>query len=341
MGLTFKTVFLLATIVLVSAESKSAESLISVGTNLYIDRSTLHREGTEIRYLLIERWVARYAPGYARYVDVDCSKRTRKENVSGPAPDTSEPRTVFEGTRQAAELDTACRIASELGVLPAAEPKLIPEPKVAESITRAVPDEDLPKSSGSGFVISPGTGITNYHVVEGCTKLATLGADGLFASKIIALDEANDLAAISLPKTRSAFLPISSVPIELGAGITVLGFPLAGVLGTDLRATTGIVSSLSGVQGDKKRMQISASVQPGNSGGPVLDEFAGVTGVVVSKLAKRYTADNVNFAIRTPVLKSFLELNGIGFSLAKRGAALNVAEIVKRAKSSTVLVLCY
>ena len=76
-------------------------------------------------------------------------------------------------------------------------------------------------------------------------------------------------------------------------------------------------------------MQISAAVQPGNSGGPVLEKFAALTRVVVSKLAKRYTENNVNFAIRAPVLKSFLELNSIEFSLAKRGAALNVSEIVK------------
>jgi len=319
----------------------SAENLVNVGRDLYIDRSTLRRDGMKIRYLLINQRHALYAPSYARYIDVDCAKRTRHEHVSGFGPDSSEPHTVFEGTNQATEVDTACSFAAALDALPPTEPKLLPKPEITKGFTVVAPDESLPKSNGSGFVISAGAVITNYHVVEGCKKVATLSIDGLFEAKIIASDEANDLAAISLPKTRSAFLSISAVPIELGASVTVLGFPFAGVLGTDLRATTGIVSAMSGVQGDKKQMQISASVQPGNSGGPVLDQFAGVTGVVVSKLAKRYTAENVNFAIRAPVLKSFLELNGIDFSVAKRAVALNVSEIVKRAKSSTVIVLCY
>lgn len=88
-------------------------------------------------------------------------------------------------------------------------------------------------------------------------------------------------------------------------------------------------------------MQISASVQPGNSGGPVLDEYGAVIGVVTSKLASRFNGENVNFAIRAPFLRSFLELNSIPFTAAKRTRAMAVSEIAKKAAPSTLLVLCY
>jgi S1-C subfamily serine protease len=62
-----------------------------------------------------------------------------------------------------------------------------------------------------------------------------------------------------------------------------IGYPFHGLLSSDLTVTTGIISSLSGIVNDTRYLQISAAVQPGNSGGPLLDTSGNVVGVVAAK----------------------------------------------------------
>jgi soluble lytic murein transglycosylase-like protein len=200
-----------------------------------------------------------------------------------------------------------------------------------------------PLSSGTGFVIGlGGAAITNAHVVDGCWRLQAHTAAGASEVAVIARDNAKDLALLRIA-TASGITPLSIAvtPVELGASVTVLGYPLTDVLGANLRVTAGLVSSLSGVRGDTKTMQISAAVQPGNSGGPVIDEYGSVVGIVVAKLASRFNAENVNFAITAPVLTSFLQTNRVQITLAARGRVLPVAEIVKKSATGTVLLVCY
>jgi S1-C subfamily serine protease len=112
--------------------------------------------------------------------------------------------------------------------------------------------------------------------------------------------------------------------------------------------TTGNLSSLSGIGGDTRLVQITAPVQPGNSGGPVLDSAGNLMGVVVSKLdaikAAKITGDipqNVNFAINANVLRSFLDANSVEYETANSDKALLTTAIADRAKGFTVLVECW
>lgn len=112
--------------------------------------------------------------------------------------------------------------------------------------------------------------------------------------------------------------------------------------------TTGNLSSLSGIGGDTRLVQITAPVQPGNSGGPVLDSAGNLMGVVVSKLdavkAIKITGDipqNVNFAINTNVLRSFLDANSVEYDTATSDKALATTAIAERAKGFTVLLECW
>src|SRR4029077_18418126 len=107
-----------------------------------------------------------------------------------------------------------------------------------------------------------------------------------------------------------------------GEEIIVIGFPLKGLLSSAPTITTGIVSSLAGLRDDRTRFQISAPVQPGNSGGPVLDKSGNVVGMVVSKLnvlrIARMTGDipqNVNFAIPVSILTSVLDANSVKYQV--------------------------
>ena len=112
--------------------------------------------------------------------------------------------------------------------------------------------------------------------------------------------------------------------------------------------TTGTLSSLSGMGGDTRLVQITAPVQPGNSGGPVLDSAGNLMGVVVSKLdaikAAKITGDipqNVNFAINANVLRSFLDANSVEYDTASSDKVLPTTSIAENAKSFTVLVECW
>ncbi|MDQ2093622.1 S1C family serine protease [Rhodalgimonas zhirmunskyi] len=237
---------------------------------------------------------------------------------------------------------TLALVADEDKLTPAA-----PAPRVATApapATRQTPPAG-PKATGSGFVVSQaGHVLTNAHVVEGCTRLKVGSAE----ARLIAQSAEWDLALIQLPENRvvevASFAPM---PAALNSDVTVIGFPLNGLL-SGLNVTRGAVSSLKGLRGDGTRMQISAPVQPGNSGGPVVDRTGAVVGVVVSKLNAKELAErsgdiaqNVNFAIRGEMAKLFLFQNGVTPRLSSSGAPIDPVALAKTASEFTVLINCY
>jgi S1-C subfamily serine protease len=139
-------------------------------------------------------------------------------------------------------------------------------------------------SSGTGFAIANGSLIiTNFHVIRGCT---TVTIPNIGSGVIKATDPNVDVAVIEPERPVSASLHFRSrySPLKLGEEIIVIGFPLKGLLSSTPTVTTGIVSSLAGIRDDVTRLQITAPIQPGNSGGPVLDRAGNVVGIAVSKL---------------------------------------------------------
>jgi hypothetical protein len=137
-------------------------------------------------------------------------------------------------------------------------------------------------------------------------------------------------------------------PIRLGESLTVIGSPLRGLLASGPHVTTGVASSLSGLGDDSREFQISAPVQPGNSGGPVLDQSGSVVGIVTSTLnaaeVQKVTGDipqNVNFSIKAAAARIFLETNGISVQTASSPSRLDVPSIVKRGLGFTALVECW
>jgi serine protease Do len=128
--------------------------------------------------------------------------------------------------------------------------------------------------SGSGVVVGGhGEVLTNAHVVKACAQINLRSSAGdLATAQLIGRDEKNDLAVI-----RSA-TPLPSVavfregsPVPAGDTIVALGYPLSGLLAITVNLTVGNVSVLAGLGDDSRYLQISAPVQPGNSGGPLLD----------------------------------------------------------------------
>jgi len=207
-------------------------------------------------------------------------------------------------------------------------------------------------SVGSGFVVSSaGMLLTNAHVVSGCEviRVTTAGAEQRTAS-LVAVDPQSDLALL---RSEGAFSSVASFrvgrPIRLGEEIVALGYPLHGLLASGVNVSTGTVSALAGLANDSTRVQISAPVQPGNSGGPVLDLSGAVVGIVVSKLDALRVAkaigdipQNVNFAIKGDVARLFLEGHGVSLQSAHAGWGWlqKKEDAAEKGREFTVLVEC-
>ena len=133
-----------------------------------------------------------------------------------------------------------------------------------------------------------------------------------------------------------------------GDSVLVIGYPLHGLLASEANVTTGTVSASAGLRDDTRYLQITAPVQPGNSGGPLLDQSGNVVGVVVAKLnamkLAKHTGDipqNINFALKANVAKGFLESYGIEYESVPKGKVLSVPDVADAAREFTVRVLCY
>lgn len=206
-----------------------------------------------------------------------------------------------------------------------------------------------PRAAGSGVVVAPGRVVTNHHVVDGCSRLQVAGRG---AATLRASDARVDLALIDW---EGADAEVGGTPVALredaaqvGEPVTVVGYPLAGLL-SGLNVTTGIVSSAGGPRGDRRLLQITAPIQPGNSGGPLLDGAGRLLGVVVAQLDARRviqlggrSPQNINFAITGGVVADFLAAHGVAPARADEAPpALTTQEIARRAQRFTVLVECW
>lgn len=208
--------------------------------------------------------------------------------------------------------------------------------------SRLSPTSVQANATGSGFRVARGTIVTNHHVIDGCNRLRVNGV----AAQVRGSDARSDLALLR------ATLPGPSTSLRaqraaVGEPVAVAGYPLHGLL-SGFNMTTGNLSSLSGMGGDTRLVQITAPVQPGNSGGPVLDSAGNLMGVVVSKLdaikAAKLTGDipqNVNFAINANVLRSFLDANSVEYETTSSDKAIASTAIAEKAKGFTVLVECW
>ena len=206
-------------------------------------------------------------------------------------------------------------------------------------------------SAGTGFVISAtGHIITNHHVIDGCIGdikgNLTGGAPAVL--RVVSKDAANDLALLQGPADQfKKFAKIRDRTIRSGDAVTAIGFPFHGLLTSDFTVTTGIVSSLSGIKNDSRMLQISAAVQPGNSGGPLIDSSGQIVGMVAAKLNAlgllRATGDipeNINFAIKTGAIRDFLDNSVVAYETAAPGAELKTSDIADAARAYTLLITC-
>lgn len=224
--------------------------------------------------------------------------------------------------------------------------KLFPTQETISASTSSFKNEQI-KSSATGFAItSTGLIATNYHVVADATQIKVKGINGDFsksyAAKIVATDKVNDLSIIEVSDisfTSLGIIPyvIQSKSRDVGTSIFCLGYPLRAEMGDEVKLTNGIVSSKSGFQGDISNYQISAPVQPGNSGAPLFESNGNLIGIVGSKFEG---AENVSYAIKSSYLLTLLETISPVPNLQNTNRLLlkNLPEQVKTIRNFTYII---
>lgn len=223
------------------------------------------------------------------------------------------------------------------------KPKSAPVPITIEESTLI--------STGTGFFLTAkGQIITNAHVVDGCSFARILYENKGYDVSLLEIDQHNDLALLqsTITGNKAAPIEIDRLP-RLGEPVIVFGYPLSSVLSSKPKITDGIISSTAGLGDDSRFFQISAPIQPGNSGGPLLDKFGRVIGITTAKLDDSWAientgsiAQNVNFAIKSIVVRTFLDSNNVVIKKPKQAPRqMSLPDIAEAADSYTVQVGCF
>lgn len=202
--------------------------------------------------------------------------------------------------------------------------------------------------SGTGFALKDGYIMTNYHVISDARQIKIQGINGDFLTEygvqVVGVDKSNDLALLKiLGEVPTGFdaIPygIKTSISDVGENIFVLGYPLTATMGEEIKLTNGIISARTGFDGDVTTYQLSAPVQPGNSGGPMFDEDGNVIGVIC---AKHIGAENVAYAVKTSQVKNLIEsisdLSILNTKNTLQGKSLK--DQVKEVKNYVYLIKC-
>ncbi len=202
--------------------------------------------------------------------------------------------------------------------------------------------------SGTGFAIADGYIVTNYHVTNGANTIRIRGIDGnmkkSYKGYVVASDKEHDLSVVKV--VDKDFEGLGSIPytvgkvgVEVGDEVFVLGYPMTTSMGEEIKLTDGIVSAASGFKGDESMYQISAAVQPGNSGGPLFNSDGTVIGVVCAKHAE---AENANYAVKVSYLYSLVANSDLGIDIVgnNKVKAGKLSKKVKKVKNYVYLIEC-
>lgn len=220
----------------------------------------------------------------------------------------------------------------------------------ASSLASLPQAEQLLGMGTAFFITDDGYLVTADHVVRGIHKVRVKTNEKFFDAKVIKADQKVDLALLKIEGNSFTALPlVAGKEPELGADVFTIGFPNPDVQGFEAKYTDGKISSLAGIHDDQSTFQISVPVQPGNSGGPLLNRYGAVDGVVVARLDdvamlvdSGTVPQNVNYAVKASTLRQFLapihELDG---KLKTQAGSRKRTDVLKRAQGAVVMVLGY
>lgn len=203
------------------------------------------------------------------------------------------------------------------------------------------PIEDLLNSTGTGVIVSKeGYIITNYHVVKKSKSILISGipnSNKKLDAKLISFDEEKDIALLKVnQKISDVVYTLDSAKSDVGERIFVLGFPMIDLLGSEIKVTDGIISSVTGFSNDPRYYQVSASVQPGNSGGPLFDSQGDLIGIITAKFTQ---GENVSYALKSKIVFDFLKRNNVQLpNSPQTKSESSLVEKIKKLKPNVISI---
>lgn len=209
-------------------------------------------------------------------------------------------------------------------------------------------DQNIKAGSGTGFFITnAGHIVSNNHVIDQCNIVNAYYKGDAKPLKILAIDRKNDLAILKAELRPDDTFPIAREDAILLEEIYVAGYPFGKSISGSVKVTKGVVSSLSGLGNNYSNLQIDASLQPGNSGGPIVNKKGNVVGVAVAKLdykkvieAFNTIPENTNFGVKSSTLNQFLNANKVRSSSPK-GSEMSIRDIGEKIEKATVYLDCW
>jgi serine protease Do len=201
---------------------------------------------------------------------------------------------------------------------------------------------------GTGiFINGDGSVLTNAHVVEGC-EFVDIAAD-LYSpsrSQVVARDQINDLALVKT-QLKPNRIGVLRGGVRVGEPVEAFGYALTSVLSRNGNFTLGNVTALAGILDDTRFFQVSAPLQSGDSGGPLLDQSGNLIGILTAKLnaiemaaATGDIPQNVNFAIKAHMVEGFLDSNQVPYDTGAVSPPLAPSDLAERAKALSVSIKC-
>jgi len=187
------------------------------------------------------------------------------------------------------------------------QPSSPPKSASRQPSTSSPSEKEKVIGSGTGFAVrEDGYILTCYHIVATADSISVISGGKPIRATLLKQSRSNDLALIKISRKTPNYLElVEPDSVRMGERVFTIGFPVTDVLGVEPKYTDGTISSLSGIQDEASLLQISVPVQPGNSGGPLVNDDGKVVGIITSRAAdiaffKTAGAlpQNVNWAVK-------------------------------------------
>ena len=203
-------------------------------------------------------------------------------------------------------------------------------------------------ASGTGFFINEsGNIISNNHVIDSCGAIKVYYNGVSKSVRILATDNINDLSLMKSNFQPNDYFSVSARDASLLDEVYVAGYPFGKSISSSVKVTKGVVSALTGLGNNYSNIQIDAALQPGNSGGPIINNKGNVVGVAVAKLdykaiIKDFGAipEGTNFGIKSSTVQQFIKANNVN-SPSGGYREMSTKDIGNKIQKATVYLDCW